>query len=342
MKSLVKAAHRQSKAKVVNAFDRLASKKPITRGAHVAARAGFEALGFKFDTRVQGDLKLGLIRLSFKKPRLKKKMAGQKIKRAVFVPGFGDTPLSWLPILGPLRPVFSTQVDELIILDFPGFGGFLQNEPAFDSMDSLQTFFCDVMKTLQPEIIMGHSLGGWLAADYVAKTATEKQPKKMILLDPSGVLGSEEQRVAFKDLFETATVEGFSSLRKHIFKKEPIWFSWLAYEFGNFIQRPEIQSFVRSIEDSHLVEARLGNISCDTWVVWGDHDTMTPTAWMTDWMKSLRHVKSHGVLIKNSGHSPHVEKPAVTLALLTQILLGFKPISLLGRPFWKVIDHAVI
>jgi pimeloyl-ACP methyl ester carboxylesterase len=342
MKALVKTAHRQGKAKVVNAFDRLASKKPITRGAHIAARAAFEAMGFKFETRVQGDLKLGLIRLTFKKSRFNKKSLGRKIKRAVFVPGFGDTPLSWLPILGPLRPVFSTQVDELIILDFPGFGGFLQDEPAFDCMGSLQTFFCDVMRSLEPEVLMGHSLGGWLATDYVVKTTADKQPKQMILIDPSGVLGSDSQRLAFQELFETATVEGFSSLRKHIFKKEPIWFSWLAYEFGNFIQRPEIQSFVRSIEDAHLVENRLGNISCDTWVVWGDHDTMTPTDWIKDWMNSLRHVKSHGVLIKNSGHSPHVEKPAVTLALLTQILLGFKPVSLLGRPFWKVIDHSIV
>lgn len=337
-KSKFEKVRNGSKEKARETIAKIAGRRPVIKGAHLAARIAFQQIGFRFETRVQGDLKLGLIRIRLPNPFVKKKAraTGAPIRRAVFVPGFGDTPLSWLPVLVPLKPALSTKVEELIIVDFPGFGGFLSDEPSFDSMDSLQAFFTETMASLQPTILMGHSLGGWLSADYAAKTTAEKQPENLILIDPSGVIVSESEKEAFKIRFEEALDGGFAKLGPHVFARQPFWFKWLAHEFSDFLERTEVRSFVRSIREEHLVEKRLGHIVSKTWILWGEKDTLSPASWMNEWIEGLRHIEARGAIIRGSGHSPHVEKPAVTLALLTQILMGRGPIDAIGRPFWKL------
>lgn len=326
-----------SKEKARQAIARVANQRFVIRGAHAAAKVLFAAAGFKFETRVQGDLQLGLIRHKLKTVK-GPRPHHRPVKRAVFVPGFGDTPLSWMPVLVPLKPVLARDVEELVIIDFPGFGGFMSDGRFFDSMDSLLAFFRETMDTLNPEILMGHSLGGWLTADYVSTRPVEKQPSKLILIDPSGIAGSEQEKEIFRTTFESAIAEGFSKLRPHVFSKEPFWFKWIAHEFQDFIQMPEIQSFVRSIRDDHLLDGRLGPIASQTWVLWGEKDTLTPASWLNKWITGLKHVDAKGALVRGSGHSPQVEKPGVVIALLTQIFIGRGPVRAIGRPFWTLVN----
>jgi pimeloyl-ACP methyl ester carboxylesterase len=256
----------------------------------------------------------------------------------VFVPGFGDTPLSWASVWIPLRPILSREVDELIWVDFPGFGGFLHEEPAFDSMDELERCFAETIGSLKPKILAAHSLGGWLSSSFVTNLPPEAQPEKLILIDPSGIIGKPEEYPQWRERFEKIFTEGKHHLRPHVFSSEPFWMRFVEEEFFYFLETPEIQSFVRSMEPRHLVESRLDKVRSKTWVIWGELDTLIPAYLADEWLKRLTHPDSDPklILFSKSGHSPQLEATGRTIAVMTQILLGKAPIEKLKLPFWKV------
>jgi pimeloyl-ACP methyl ester carboxylesterase len=253
------------------------------------------------------------------------------------VPGFGDTPLSWWSVLVGLKPVLKREVDEVLIVDYPGYSGFLHDEAAFDSMDELVRVFREVVDSLKPEVMIGHSLGAWLAADY-ASERTEIL-KRLILVDPGGLVATEEDRANYRGIFETAIESGTEHLRPHVFAKAPFLLPLFEKEFFSFLTTDEARAFVGSFEDRHLLNGRVAKIRADTMVLWGDKDTLTPTRWMEEWMRELpEDRKKTGILIRGSGHSPQVEKPGVVIALLTQIFLGKEPRNWSLLPLWKVVS----
>lgn len=303
--------------------------KPIIHYSHRGALKVFETLGFKFEVRRFGEGRLGLLRWP-----LRKTNPGVAPRRIVFTPGFGDTPLSWWTVLVALKPVLKRKYDEVILMDFPGFSGFLHNEAAFDSMDELLRCYHETMRTLAPKAIMGHSLGAWLATDYAIATEVDE----LVLIDPGGLVGSEGEKQTYRDLFVKAAEGGTKDLLPHVFKKAPIWVSFFEEEFLQFLKTPEIRSFISSFEERHLLNERLSKMHSKTTILWGEHDTMTPVKWIEKWMNELPSAeKRMGVIINGSGHSPQIEKPGVTIAVLTQVLLGMRPLDSKVIPFWKRI-----
>ncbi|MBC7690547.1 MAG: alpha/beta hydrolase [Methylotenera sp.] len=333
-------------------------RRPIMKGVHFAMKFAFERAGFHWELRRNGDDQLGLWKITFRKVPAHS-VPGETPKRFIFVPGFGDTPLSWLTMLVMLKPVLSQNFDELIVLDFPGFGGFLAEQTPFASMDLLISSVEDCFDTLKPHSILGHSLGGWLAANYASHcgegirpsaklsasgTRSKERytgPASIICVDPSGVFGSEIRKEEWKGRFANSIDLGFDSYRKHIFKKEPFWFGAISGEIGVFLSKPEIVAFMKSIRDDHFIEHRLKHIRSQVWLLWGEEDTLVPSEWADAWLAGLHGdsgaacTRAEAVLIKGAGHSPQVEKPAVTAVALTQMIQGKTP-HFWGSRWWTV------
>jgi pimeloyl-ACP methyl ester carboxylesterase len=307
--------------------------KPLIHYSHLGALKIFESLGFRFEVRRFGESRIGLLRWP-----LRKVPTGAAPRRIVFTPGFGDTPLSWWTILAALKPVLSRKADEVVLVDFPGYGGFLHDETAFASVDELFRCYRETMASLQPKILIGHSLGAWLSADYAIEAEKGGSLEELILVDPGGVVGSEGEKHEYRDLFVRATEQGSRDLLQHVFARAPLWISFFEEEFFQFLKAPEIREFIASFEERHLLNDRLAKLHAKTTVLWGEHDTMTPAKWIEKWMELLPNAEKRlGVIIKGCGHSPQIEKPGVVIALLTQILLGRKPLAFRRMPFWKVL-----
>ncbi|MBC7385970.1 MAG: alpha/beta hydrolase [Cryobacterium sp.] len=311
--------------------------KPVIRYSHYTALKVFEKIGFRFEVRRLGESRLGLLRWP-----LRKVAAGKTARRLVMVPGFGDTPLAWLSVLAGLKPILKREVDEVVLVDYPGYSGFLHDEPAFHSMDELLRSFNEVLHTLKPTILMGHSLGGWLAADYAIQDGKGAgHLKELILIDPGGLVGTEQEKANYQSLFVRAVQDGSRDLLPHIFAKMPFWLQFFEEEFSGFLKAPEIREFIESFGDHHLLESRVGEIRAKTTVIWGERDTLTPATWMNQWMALLpASANAVGILIKGSGHSPQIEKPGILVALFTQIFLGRAPLDFQLFPFWKVVRPA--
>ncbi|MCC7441210.1 MAG: alpha/beta hydrolase [Bdellovibrionales bacterium] len=308
----------------------------------------FRRLGYRFEVQSVGDLKLGLLRRTFHRGK-----KAQGLRRLVFLPGFGDSPTSWLPVFALLQPALRRRFDEVVLVEFPGSMGLLSEERAFNSMDRQHEVVFDLLDGLRPQVIFGHSLGAWLAAAYAIACGKGERPtkaslqyagpQKILLASPSGVLADESKKELWLGKFRKAQNEGSAHFREFIFGKEPFWFGAVASSFMGFLDKPEVREFMDSVAEKHLVTDHLGAIGSKTWVLWGAKDGLVPAEWVHDWLERLNHLEptdqrakrglSHGVVIQGVGHSPHLERPVTTAAAVGKILLGqpFQP----PTAFWK-------
>jgi pimeloyl-ACP methyl ester carboxylesterase len=301
----------------------------INERIHQWTNKSFQRVGFQWEERRLGESRLGLWRVPLRRamPPVPAR------KRIVFLPGFGDTPLSWLGVLTGVMPYARKHYDELILADFPGFGGFLSHDPAFATLDSMMLAVGDLLDDLRPHALLGHSLGGWLVGNYAWECSTGIRPTRksgrysgprlLVPIAAAGVAGSPDEREQFRAIFEKALNVGFNALRPHVFGSEPFWFRLMAAEFEKFLERPEITQFVRSAEDRHSLESKIKDIRSDIRVIWGDRDTLTPTSWSKIWIKESGE-KASGLWIPKTGHSPQIESPLMTTAALA-LALGYEP-----------------
>lgn len=320
--------------KVSSGIKRVLGPKPLIHHSHRAALKIFEKFGITFEIRRFGESRLGLLHWP-----LRKIAPSTPVRRLVVAPGFGDTPLSWFRIFVALKPILRSEIDEVIFLDYPGYSGFLHDEAAFDSMTELTRVFGEVLDTLKPAMLLGHSLGGWLSAAYTAKRPDAVQ--KLVLVDPGGLVVSEEDRVNYRGIFIEAIAAGDAGLDRlapHLFSKAPILFPFFAEEFFHFLKSEETRSFLKSFTDEHLLNNEVAKITADTTVVWGAKDTLTPAKWIDQWMERLpTEGRKTGVLIQGAGHSPQVEKPGVLIAVLAQIFRKSPTRDFAWLPLWKVV-----
>jgi pimeloyl-ACP methyl ester carboxylesterase len=311
--------------------------RPVVHHSHRFFLKFLKSFGGDLQIQNWGDEKLAWITL----PLRKKSSMLQKKRRIVFIPGLGDSPVSWMPIFIPLRTLLKKEYDELVFLDFPGFGGFLSREKSFDSMDRLLACSMDLLARLKPEAVVGHSLGGWIAGHYAATVGIDNHLKKLLLLSPSGVLGDEKSRKDWIERFERVSREGFRPIRAHVFHKEPFWFKFMLRDVAKFLDTPEMVSFLRSIEERHLLTDRLSNIRAKTFLLWGEKDSLIPSEWMKHWLAGLDHsAKARAVYVKGAGHSPHAERPTIVALLLGEIFLGKDLLGKVPSPFWKFVTAA--
>lgn len=293
----------------------------LFRGIHWIAREALKRRGYKLDLRRRGDTKLGLWRKKLKK-------IASPNRRLVVLPGFGDSPLSWLPLLATLSPVLSRRYDEIVLVDFPGFHGFLEKERGFASLDEMQSFAFDTLDTLRPNAILGHSLGGWLAATYAALCSVRERPvngknrysgpEKLVVVCPSGLIRPHEKE-EWKACFEMALGGEYVDFMKRMFKRMPTWYRFAGSALSSFFDKPEVRSFIESVGDQHFLNDRLNGVAAKPFVIWGDDDRINPYGWFELWIEQLGKGRTEGIILPGIGHMPHVESPARLIAVLAQV-----------------------
>jgi len=317
-------------------------------GLQWVAQGFFKANGYRWETRRSGDLKIGYWR---KKLRTQDRKPPYP-KRLILLPGFGDSPLSWYAVLALLYPILRNEFDEVILFDFPGYGGVLSKEKAFPSADLMFAATCDALDSLKPHTLVGHSLGGWLAAHFAGLCGKKERPKSnqlsysgpssLLLLCPSGIFPDAQTRTEFEGIFRRSQGGGFESLRPYLFSKEPAWFSWIMPFLGDFLKREDIVQFLASFRDDHYLEALVAQIQADVWLIWGEKDTLIPPSCVPTWLQLLptKMNQKPAVILKNIGHSPQLESAAITAALIGQILSGRHP-HRLGKRWWTLMKAGI-
>jgi pimeloyl-ACP methyl ester carboxylesterase len=320
-------------------------ERPVVSSLVWGAHQLLRVRGYKCEVRRSGDLKLGLWRKEFRSKALGKRNP----KRFVFLPGFGDTPLSWLSVLTLIEPVLRGNFDEVVLLDFPGYNGILAQESFFPSVDTLMDSLFDVLDSLRPHTIMGHSLGGFLGTHYAAACARTQrisgrkhsysELERLIVVDPSGVFESELDREEWNKKMQQLFDADTEKWRPYIFAKEPFWFRYVGPYFLKFGARAEVRAFVESSRAEHEIQKILPLIRAQVTLIWGEKDTLIPSSFAASWLKYLTQTKEppFASIVKGVGHSPQIEAPAVVAAILAQVLSGRAPHSL-GKRWYRLLE----
>jgi pimeloyl-ACP methyl ester carboxylesterase len=228
----------------------------------------------------------------------------------LFLHGAGGVP-RWLPFFDDLAAQF-----DLIVPDHPGFGA--SDDPDWiRSVRDLALFYLDALDEMRLERVhvVGHSIGGWIAAQMAVYDCSRFA--SLTLIAPAGLRvkgvpmgdpffwGAEEavrnlyfdQRFADEQLAHPPMGDELERALKNRFS-----FAKLAWQPRLF--DPDLEKWLRRVK----VPAQ---------VIWGESDKVIPAQYGDLWAQRLPQAKFSKV--DKAGHLPHVERPEVVARLVKEL-----------------------
>jgi pimeloyl-ACP methyl ester carboxylesterase len=219
----------------------------------------------------------------------------------------------------PWMELLATSYD-LIVPDHPGFGRTSTPE-WFDSIHDLAFFYLDVLSALKLDRVhlVGHSLGGWLAAEIAIRNTTRL--RTLALVAPAGV------RVKGVETFDLFLASPEASVRAAYFDQAladrilatpPPEGDALDILLRNRLATARI-AWQPRLYDPDLSKW-LHRIDVPTLVLWGAQDGILPVGLMPGYTGAIPGAQS--VVLENCGHVPHVERTDAFLDALNAFLQG--------------------
>lgn len=190
-----------------------------------------------------------------------------------------------------------------------------------DAISDLVLYYDDLFGELGIEnpLLVGHSFGGMVAAEYAAYFNTKV--RKLVLIDALGlwvdatpvadINGMADRKVPallFADASGSTAVDLFAM------PTDPVAMAKTIVE--RVSTRAAVSHFIWPIPDRDL-RRRLYRIAAPTLVVWGDSDRYVPPLYADEFVSGIAGASK--VAIRGAGHFPQLEKVAET----SEAVLGF-------------------
>jgi pimeloyl-ACP methyl ester carboxylesterase len=250
----------------------------------------------------------------------------------VAIHGLGGNWTAWLetvPAIGRRHRV--------IAVDLPGFG---RSAPSGEgiAISGYSRVISGLLEELAIEkaILMGNSLGGWIAADVAVR-----EPERvgaLVLVDAGGVVPTFAERRKALAMMEGAArmapyAHRFRSViasRRHLrsltlrstFARPADVAADLIYMALPAAPDPGFSAALvaakRSWSDSWC--DMLSEIACPTLIVWGDRDSLLPLRHAREYARRIVGSQLH--VIPEAGHLPMLERPAEFNRLVLEFLNG--------------------
>ena len=219
---------------------------------------------------------------------------------------------SWLPYMADL----ATRHD-VIVPEHPGFGA--SDTPDWlDTIPDLANFYLDFLDQLDLKNVnlVGHSLGGWIAAELAARNTSRLASLTLVAaagIHVKGVaqvdsfLRNDEQRV--RDFFHDP--KRADEMLKHLSRPE--------LEDVNLKNRTTTAKLIWQPRgyDPHL-HKWLHRIDVPTLLLWGANDKLFPKEYAAAFQKLIP--GSSVTIIPDCGHIPQVERRSAFIAALEAFL----------------------
>ena len=252
-----------------------------------------------------------------------------KQKHILFIHGLGSSPIVWRDIPQALSEYFHT-----IAVDLIGFG-----ESDKPELNYTISYFAQFIKNFLRQIgikdhdkiiLIGHSLGGYIAIEYAIMNRGHIE--KLVLIDSSGML---DKPTPLLEQYLDAAMETDHNLRYGKVKK--VFENLLAIPsrllpiivdiFISVIEKPGAKhafesAFRNSTTTSINLEKlkQIQNIPC--LIIWGKNDNLIPVDHIYKFGQILKEAEL--LVIDDAGHSPFVEKTAIIYQKLLTFLLDNK------------------
>jgi pimeloyl-ACP methyl ester carboxylesterase len=246
-------------------------------------------------------------------------------RHILFIHGLGSSSIVWRDIPQALSERFHT-----ICVDLMGFGG--SDKPLLNYTIS---YFSQFVKSFLKQIgindsdkvtIIGHSLGGYIAAEYAIEN--KEQIEKLVLIDSSGMLN---RPTSLLEQYLDAAMETDPTLRYGKIKKvfedlmaEPFRLLPIIIDiFISVIEKPGAKhafesAFRNSTTTTINIEGleKIKDLKC--LIMWGEKDNLIPLDHINKFKQILTDAEI--IVISDAGHSPFVEKTAIVYQKLLTFL----------------------
>ncbi len=188
--------------------------------------------------------------------------------------------------------------------DIPGFG--LTERPDWmRDMSDYILYFRDLLGELGLDQVMlvGHSLGGWMAAEIVVWYP--ERVKKLVLSNAAGI---RVKGSPIADLFAMNAQELMTTIFDNLMAAAPL----IPAEFNTdylltmYKERTTLASLAWNPGYDPKLERRLASVKCPTLVIWGEHDRLIPPVYGDTFHKLI--ANSQLVKLAGTGHMPMFEK----------------------------------
>ena len=228
----------------------------------------------------------------------------------VLLHGLGDSLAGWAQVAGPLSKKF-----ELHLLDLPGHG---LSPPARDwRLASLIAAVGHYVSPLREPVLVGHSLGGWVAL-RLALSGTVS-PAAIVLVNPGGAMLSRELWAPFRQLISARDRAGVARYLERAFRRAPLALRLFPQEVIRAMSAPACQGILDALaEADFLREAELVAVRTPLRLIWGAHDRLLPDGTLEFFRRALP--RAEVVVLEDAGHLPHIETPR---ALARAVLAPF-------------------
>jgi pimeloyl-ACP methyl ester carboxylesterase len=208
---------------------------------------------------------------------------------------------------------------DVLVPEHPGYST-AENAATIRSVADAAMYYLDFLDGLAtgPVHLVGHSLGGWIAAELAVRNCT--QLLSLTLIAPAGI---RVKGVPSGDFFLWSPEE----LARNRFHDQ----TFAERELAQVVSEEEAdRALVNRFMTARLAwEPRLFNLALERWlhrirvpslVLWGENDKLLPSAYAKRWGERVPGARVE--LIDACGHLPHVEKPEISAEKVLKFLAG--------------------
>ena len=236
----------------------------------------------------------------------------------VLLHGLGDSLAGWAQVAPLLAKKF-----RLHLLDLPGHG--LSGRPPDWRLGTLAAAVASYAEALREPIVVGHSLGGWIALRLALSRAV--CPRGLVLVNPGGATLARELWAPFRDLVSARDPAGARRYLAAAFHKPPIALRLFPREVikamwtdaaRGVLDAVVEEDFVRDAELSTLTGLSARGGALPVRIVWGARDRLLPAGTLDFFRRAIPHAQIR--LLEDAGHLPHFEAPRALAAAIAEPL----------------------
>ncbi|MGZ6125327.1 MAG: alpha/beta fold hydrolase [Myxococcales bacterium] len=217
----------------------------------------------------------------------------------LLVHGLGDSLAGWARVAGRLARSFQVH-----LLDLPGHG--LSERPPDWRLGTLAAAVSEYAARLRDPVIVGHSLGGWLALRVALSGAV--RPAGIVLINPGGATLPAGGWQPFLEIVSARDARGAARYLERAFHRAPLAMRLFPGEVIRAMSAEACQGPLRAVaEADFLREEELASLRAPVRLVWGARDRLLPEGTLEFFRRALP--RAGVVILDRAGHLPHLEAP---------------------------------
>ncbi len=202
--------------------------------------------------------------------------------------------------------------------DTPGFG--LTSRPDWmRDMSDYVLYFRDLLDALglDKPLLVGHSLGGWMAAELAVWYP--ERVKKLVLSNAAGI---RVKGSPIADLFAMNPQEVMMACFDNFAAAMPLMPAEINadYMLSQYRQLTTLASLAWNPNYDPKLERRLQRLNCPTLIIWGQNDRLIPPVYGDAFHRLIPN--SQLVKLAGTGHMPMFEMPGEWSAAIDKFLTG--------------------